>query len=272
MSIPKTLTIAGSDTSGGAGIQADLKTFQELGTYGMVSLTTIVAQDPDNEWFHRVYPIDTATLEAQLDTVLKGIGMQAAKTGMLGSKEVIEMVAKKIDEHQIEQLVVDPVMVCKGADEPVNPEMDAYLRDTLVPKAFIVTPNLFEASQLAQVSLPQSLEDMKAAAEKIYQLGPSFVIVKGGGDTGAEKSIDVLYDGNSFEYIESEKINTDYTHGAGCTFSAAITAELANGKSVREAIHTAKQFIQASIQESFRLNEHVGSVNHTAYRHRAPQS
>ncbi|SFE26077.1 pyridoxine/pyridoxal/pyridoxamine kinase [Alteribacillus iranensis] len=267
MSLKKVLTIAGSDTSGGAGIQADLKTFEELDVYGMTSLTTIVAQDPHRDWFHAVYPQDTSVLEAQLETVLAGIGVDAAKTGMLGSMETVELVAKKVEEYNVEKLVVDPVMVCKGADEALNPELDQYLRDALVPKALVVTPNLFEASQLAGTGPVRTIDDMKEAAAKIYDLGPSFVIVKGGGETGDDKSIDVLYDGKTFELIESDKVNTEFTHGAGCTFSAAITAELAHGKPVREAIETAKQFIQAAISDSFRLNQFIGPVNHTAYRH-----
>ncbi|MFB4163707.1 pyridoxine/pyridoxal/pyridoxamine kinase [Alteribacillus sp. JSM 102045] len=272
MSLKKVLTIAGSDTSGGAGIQADLKTFQELGVYGMTSLTTIVAQDPHRDWYHAVFPQDLSVLEAQLETVLAGIGIDAAKTGMLGSMETIEVVAKKVDQYNIEKLVVDPVMVCKGADEALNPEVDQYLREVLVPKALVVTPNLFEASQIAGIGPIHSLEEMKQAAEAIYEQGPSFVIVKGGGETGEDQSIDVLYDGKSFEYIESPKIHTEYTHGAGCTYSAAITAELAHGKPVREAIETAKQFITAAIKDSFPLNQFIGPVNHTAYRNHSAKS
>ncbi|SDI73768.1 pyridoxine/pyridoxal/pyridoxamine kinase [Alteribacillus bidgolensis] len=269
MSLKKVLTIAGSDTSGGAGIQADLKTFQELGVYGMTSLTTIVAQDPHQDWHHAVFPQERSVIEAQLETVLAGVGVDAAKTGMLGSIETIELVANKVDQYHIEKLVVDPVMVCKGADEALNPEVDQHLREVLVPKALVVTPNLFEASQIADMDAVQSVEEMKKAAVTIYEQGPSFVIIKGGGETGEDQSIDVLYDGKSFEYIESPKIHTEYTHGAGCTYSAAITAELAHGKPVREAIETAKQFITAAITDSFPLNQYIGPVNHTAYRYQS---
>ncbi|MFB5663158.1 pyridoxine/pyridoxal/pyridoxamine kinase [Alteribacillus sp. HJP-4] len=267
MALKKVLTIAGSDTSGGAGIQADLKTFQELGVYGMTSLTTIVAQDPHNNWYHTVYPQDTDVLDAQLETVLAGIGTDAVKTGMLGSIDTINLVARKVDQYNIEKLVVDPVMVCKGADEALHPETDKCLREVLVPKALVVTPNLFEAAQIAGLSSIRNIDEMKNAAEIIYELGPSFVIVKGGGETGEETSVDVFYDGKSFDMIEAEKIHTKYTHGAGCTYSAAITAELAKGRPVREAIETAKQFIQAAIQDSFPLNEYIGPVDHTAHRH-----
>lgn len=266
MSMYKALTIAGSDTSGGAGIQADLKTFQERGVYGMTALTVIVAQDPHNDWFHNVFPIEVSTLEAQLETVLAGIGVNAAKTGMLGSIDIIEMAASKIEKYGVKNLVVDPVMVCKGADEALHPETNECLRDVLVPKALVVTPNLFEASQLSGVGPITTVEQMKEAAAKIHEHGAKYVIVKGGGKLQHEAAVDVLYDGTNFEILESERIGTTYTHGAGCTYSAAIAAELAKGKSAREAIDLAKAFITEAIRHSFPLNKYVGPTHHAAYR------
>ncbi|MDZ4467924.1 pyridoxine/pyridoxal/pyridoxamine kinase [Bacillus cereus] len=265
MTLNKALTIAGSDTSGGAGIQADLKTFQELGVYGMTSLTTIVTMDPHNGWAHNVFPIPASTLKPQLETTIEGIGVDALKTGMLGSVEIIEMVAETIEKHNFKNVVVDPVMVCKGADEALHPETNDCLRDVLVPKALVVTPNLFEAYQLSGVKI-NSLEDMKEAAKKIHALGPKYVLIKGGSKLGTETAIDVLYDGETFELLESEKIDTTNTHGAGCTYSAAITAELAKGKPVKEAVKTAKEFITAAIRYSFKINEYVGPTHHGAYR------
>ncbi|WP_413377768.1 pyridoxine/pyridoxal/pyridoxamine kinase [Alkalihalobacillus sp. 1P02AB] len=267
MTMSKALTIAGSDTSGGAGLQADIKTFQELGVYGMNALTVIVAQDPARNWFHEVIPQSVETLEKQIETVLAGIGVNAVKTGMLGSIDIINLVAKKVDEYKINQLVVDPVMVCKGADEALNPETDACLRDVLIPRAFVVTPNLFEASQLSGVGPVDSVEKMKEAAEKIHQLGAKHVIVKGGSKLGLNEAVDIWYDGSTFHELKSELIETTFTHGAGCTYSAAIAAELAKGRSVEEAIYTAKDFITAAIRHSFRLNEYVGPTNHAAYKH-----
>jgi pyridoxine kinase len=262
----KALTIAGSDTSGGAGMQADLKTFQERGVFGMTALTVIVAQDPHNNWFHNVFPISVETLEAQLETVLAGIGVDALKTGMLGSIDIIELAAQKIEKYGLKNLVVDPVMVCKGADEALHPETNECLRDVLVPKALVVTPNLFEASQLSGHGPIRTVEDMKEAAGKIHELGAKYVIVKGGGKLQHENAVDVLYDGKTFEILESDRVDTTYTHGAGCTYSAAITAELAKGKSVREAIEIAKGFITEAIRYSFPLNAYVGPTNHAAYR------
>ncbi|WP_100374262.1 pyridoxine/pyridoxal/pyridoxamine kinase [Bacillus sp. FJAT-45037] len=266
MTMKKTLTIAGSDTSGGAGLQADLKTFQELGVYGMNALTVVVAQDPHNHWNHEVFPQNVDHLEKQLETILAGIGVEAAKTGMLGSTEIIELVAKKVDQYNVTNLVVDPVMVCKGADEALNPETDACLRDVLVPKALVVTPNLFEAAQLSGLGTITTIEEMKEAAAAIYKLGAKHVVVKGGSKLAHDKAVDVYFDGEEFTLLESDKIDTTFTHGAGCTFAAAITAELAKGSSVKNAIHTAKDFVNIAIQHSFRLNQYVGPLKHIANR------
>ncbi|OPA76881.1 bifunctional hydroxymethylpyrimidine kinase/phosphomethylpyrimidine kinase [Paenibacillus selenitireducens] len=263
----KALTIAGSDTSGGAGMQADLKTFQERGVFGMTALTVIVAQDPHNGWFHDVFPIELSTLEKQIETVLAGIGVDACKAGMLGSIDIIELVAKKISQYDVRNFVIDPVMVCKGADEALHPETNEALRDILVPKALVVTPNLFEASQLSGMSPIKSIDEMKEAAAKIHEKGAKYVLVKGGGKLASEeRAVDVLYDGKSFDLLESEKFATTFTHGAGCTYSAAITAELAKGHDVKEAVQTAKAFITEAIRQSFPLNQYVGPTHHAAYR------
>lgn len=270
MAIYKALTIAGSDSSGGAGIQADLETFQERGVYGMTALTTIVAMDPDNDWFHNVFPIDVETVKKQLETSVVGVGINAVKTGMLGSPAIIELAAQVIEEYQLPNVVIDPVMVCKGTDETeeLQPENTKSLREVLVPKATVVTPNLFEAAKLSQMDPIRTLDEVKEAAVKIHDLGAKYVLIKGGRDLQHDQAIDLLYDGNNYEQLESEKIDTTYTHGAGCTYSAAITAELAKGRSVMEAVHKAKAFITAAIQHSFRLNKFVGAVNRSAYRER----
>jgi pyridoxine kinase len=265
MALKKALTIAGSDTSGGAGIQADLKTFQELGTYGMTVLTVIATMDPKNHWHHSVFSIAQDALEAQFDTALS-VGIDAVKTGMLGSVETIETAAKRIQEAGIQHVVIDPVMVCKGEDEVLHPETAEALRDILVPLATVVTPNLFEASQLAKTAPIKTIEDMKAAAVKIHELGAKYVMIKGGSKLAHDKAVDLLYDGKEFKLYETEKIDTTYIHGAGCTFSAAITAELAKGKSVLEAIDTAKAFITEAIRHGWKLNEYVGPTMHGAYR------
>ncbi|NGP43927.1 pyridoxine/pyridoxal/pyridoxamine kinase [Bacillaceae bacterium SIJ1] len=267
MGLPKAVTIAGSDTSGGAGIQADLKTFQERNVYGMSAVTTIVTMDPNNHWNHLVFPQETATVKAQLDTLFS-VNIDALKTGMLGSVEIIELVADTIQTHGIKNVVVDPVMVCKGNDEVLHPETSVALRDVLVPVATIATPNLFEASQLAQMPPLKGIDDMKKAAEKIHALGPKYVLIKGGQNKADGRATDLLYDGTTFEMFEADRVATSYTHGAGCTYSAAITAELARGAAIKEAIETAKDFITAAIQHGFKLNEYVGPTMHSAYRNK----
>lgn len=263
----KALTIAGSDTSGGAGIQADLKTFQERDVYGMTALTVIVAMDPHNNWAHQVFPVALGTIEAQLATALEGVGVDAVKTGMLPTVEIIELAARKIAEHKLERVVIDPVMVCKGTDEPLHPENAVAMRDMLLPLALVVTPNLFEAAQLAQCPPIRTLEDMKKAAVAIHAAGAKHVLIKGGHKLGLETAVDLLYDGREFELLESERLETTYTHGAGCTTAAAITAELAKGADVKTAIRTAKAFITAAIKHGFPLNQYVGPTMHSAYRH-----
>ncbi|MCE5286235.1 MAG: pyridoxine/pyridoxal/pyridoxamine kinase [Pelosinus sp.] len=263
--IRKALTIAGSDTSGGAGLQADLKTFQELGVYGMTALTVVVAQNPHNNWSHDIYPLSIEALEAQIETVLAGIGVDALKTGMLGTVEIISLVAKKIDQYKVKNVVIDPVMVCKGTDEVLHPETAVSIRELLVPRAAVITPNLFEAGQLSGIQI-KSVDDMKEAAHKIQVLGAKNVFIKGGAKLGTPKAVDILYDGRDYVVLESEKFDTSYIHGAGCTSSAAITAGLAQGLSVREAVEQAKAFISSAIRHGFPLNSYVGPTYHAAHR------
>ncbi|MUK89254.1 pyridoxine/pyridoxal/pyridoxamine kinase [Ornithinibacillus sp. L9] len=264
MTLKKTLTLAGSDSSGGAGIQADLKTFQEHGVYGMTALTSIVAMDPENNWNHHVDPIDVAIVERQLNTILS-VGIDAMKTGMLGSVDIIELGAKKIDEYNLDKYVLDPVMVCKGEDEVLQPENTDAMREFLLPRAIITTPNLFEAGQLAKTGPIKTVEGMKEAAEKILELGAKNVVIKGGKALDHEKAVDLFYDGTEFILLEKEKVDTTYNHGAGCTFAAAITANLANGKSVKESVEAAKEFVTAAISHGWKLNQYVGPVMHGAY-------
>ncbi|QHZ45217.1 bifunctional hydroxymethylpyrimidine kinase/phosphomethylpyrimidine kinase [Bacillus sp. NSP9.1] len=266
MTMHKALTIAGSDSSGGAGIQADLKTFQEKNVYGMTALTVVVAMDPDNSWNHQVFPIETNVIRAQLSTIVNGIGVDAMKTGMLPTVEIIELTAKTIKEHNMKNVVIDPVMVCKGANEVLYPEHAKALRELLAPLATVITPNLFEAGQLSGFGEIKTVEQMKDAAKAIHDLGAKYVLITGGGKLAHEKAVDVLYDGQTAEVLEGERIDTPYTHGAGCTYSAAVTAELAKGAGVKDAIYSAKDFITEAIRGSFRLNQYVGPTKHSAWR------
>ncbi|WP_017473568.1 bifunctional hydroxymethylpyrimidine kinase/phosphomethylpyrimidine kinase [Amphibacillus jilinensis] len=259
----KTLTLAGSDSSGGAGIQADLKTFQEHDVYGMTALTSIVAMAPNN-WSHDVTPIDVKTVEKQLNTILS-VGIDAMKTGMLGSVDIIELGASKIKEHKLDKVVIDPVMVCKGEDEVLQPENTDAIRELLLPIATITTPNLFEAGQLAQTGPIHDISGMKEAAQKIIERGAKTVVIKGGKALKHDQAIDLFYDGSDFLLLEKDKVATNYNHGAGCTFAAAITANLAHGMSVKEAVIAAKNFVHAAITHGWKLNQFVGPVMHGAF-------
>lgn len=263
MSLYKTLTIAGSDASGGAGLEADLKAFEAHGTYGLAAVTVIATMDPDNNWAHGVYTIPTDVLKAQLKTTFS-TGVDAVKTGMLSTEEVIEVSGAAIKASGVKNVVIDPVMVCKGEDEVLNPGNVGAMIEQLMPLATVTTPNLFEAGQLAGVKTPRTIEEMQAAAEKIHALGAKNIVIKGGRGIDHEQAFDLFYDGEKHYLLETAKVNTDYNHGAGCTFAAAITANLAKGIAVKEAVLEAKEFVAAGIQHGWKLNEFVGPVLHAA--------
>lgn len=263
MALKKTLTIAGSDTSAGAGMQADLKTFQELGTYGIVALTSIVTMEKKS-WSHDVTPIPFDVFEKQLETAIS-IGPDAVKTGMLGTQEIIKRAGDAYVESGADYFVVDPVMVCKGENEVLNPGNTDAMIEYLLPKATVVTPNLFEAGQLANLGTLKSIEDMKKAAEVIHEQGAKHVIIKGGKALDQDKSYDLYYDGQKFYQLTTDMFQQSYNHGAGCTFAAATTAYLANGKSPKEAVIAAKAFVASAIKNGWKMNDFVGPVDHGAY-------
>jgi pyridoxine kinase len=263
----KAVSIAGSDASGGAGLEADLKTFEEYGVYGMAAVTLIATMDSENNWAHRVFPVEEAALRAQLDTIFKGVGVAAAKSGMLGSFYAVELTREYIKKYRIASYVLDPVMVCKGAGEALNPELNSSLEQKLLPLAELATPNLFEAEQLSGLKEVASLEQMKEAARIIAGKGARNVLVKGGAKLPeAEAALDLFFDGRNFEVLEAPLIKTGWTHGAGCTTAAAITAGLARGLSVYEAVSTAKRFITESLSRGFALNRWVGPGNPGGWR------
>jgi len=263
MALKKVLTIAGSDTSAGAGMQADLKTFQELDVYGMIALTSIVTMDKET-WSHDVTPIDMNVFEKQLETAIS-IGPDAIKTGMLGTQDIIKRAGDVFVESGADYFVVDPVMVCKGEDEVLNPGNTEAMIQYLLPKATVVTPNLFEAGQLSGLGKLTSIEDMKKAAQVIYDKGTPHVIIKGGKALDQDKSYDLYYDGQQFYQLTTDMFQQSYNHGAGCTFAAATTAYLANGKSPKEAIIAAKAFVASAIKNGWKMNDFVGPVDHGAY-------
>ncbi|MCL2478189.1 MAG: bifunctional hydroxymethylpyrimidine kinase/phosphomethylpyrimidine kinase [Treponema sp.] len=263
----KIATIAGSDASGGAGLEADLKTFEEYGLYGMTAVTVIAAMDPSNSWAHIVFPLDEKAIRAQLETIFRGIGVAAAKSGMLGTDYAVELTHEYIDKYKVTNYVLDPVMICKGNNEPLNTELNDAIAKKLLPLAKIATPNLFEAGQLSGIKEITNVEQMKDAARIIAKKGAANVFIKGGAKLpSAVKAVDVFYDGKDFRILEEPLVRTTWTHGAGCTTAAAITAGLARGLSVYDAVVLAKKFITKSLQNGFALNEWVGPGNPSAWR------
>ena len=263
MQYPKrVLSIAGSAPGGSAGIQADLKTFQELDVYGMSVQTAIVGRHPETG--KNVHPISIETIEAQYYTALKQVGVDGLKTGMLFSKEVIETAVRLIKESTVQTIVVDPVMIGKMNSKLLADDAIQTLKTKLIPLATIITPNVPEASVLLDERPLSTLDDIKRAAIDLHQLGPEYVLVKGGRLEGP--AIDVLFDGRQLITYEAPRIDTVNTSGAGCTYSAAIAALLTKGKPVKEAVHLAKSFVTTAIQNGFSYTDIVGPTYHAAER------
>ena len=263
MTVKKALTIAGSDCSGGAGIQADLKTFQERDVYGMGVLTVMVAMRPEN-WTHVVFPVAEDVIEQQFRTILPGIGCDALKTGMLPTAPIIDLVGRLLKEADARRVVIDPVMVCKGGGLPLFPENTQAMIRSLMPLAEVTTPNTFEAAQLAGMDELRTEEELVAAAKVIHSQGARHVVIKAA-RVFDDESVDLLYDGGEPVWWRSSRLRTTWTHGAGCSFSACITAELAKGASVREAVTTANAFVRAGLEQGFPLNAFAGPIYHKAY-------
>jgi hydroxymethylpyrimidine/phosphomethylpyrimidine kinase len=254
---PVALTIAGSDSGGGAGIQADLKTFLALGVYGTSSITAITAQNTIGVTAVHEVPIDV--IAAQVDAVAGDIGVDAVKTGMLSSAEIIVTVAERLRHWELARLVVDPVMVAKSGDRLLREDaVDALVHD-LLPLAAVLTPNLPEAEVLAGQPLDTDAS-IRDAARRILDLGPRSVVMKGGHRLGA--AVDLLFDGRDFTAFESERFDTPNTHGTGCTFSAAIAAGLAHGLEIPEAVGEAKRYVSEAIRRSQPLGAGHGPVAH----------
>jgi len=256
MTIPRALSIAGSDSGGGAGIQADLKTFSALGVFGMTAITAVTAQNTAE--VAGVVELPSHIVGQQIDAVVTDIGVDAAKTGMLSSAPIIEVVAARIRHHRITRLVIDPVMISKAGAPLLRPEAMTALRRILLPLALVVTPNLHEAGALVEGEV-RTIEEMEEAARALADLGPRYIVVKGGHLEGA--AVDVFFDGSRIERLEARRIPTKHTHGTGCVFSAAITARVARGDDVPAAIRVAKAFITRAIEEALPLGRGHGPAN-----------
>ena len=255
--IHKVLTIAGSDSGAGAGIQADLKTFAALGVYGTSVITAVTAQNTRGVFETLVLPLDLVA--AQIDAVAKDIGAHAVKTGMLANSAIIEVVAEKVREHRLANLVVDPVLNATAGKALLRGDAVKTLCDYLLPLAAVVTPNIPEAERLTGMRL-HDLRSIKKAAERILAMGPRSVVIKGGHRRGP--ATDFFYDGKRFREISARRIHTKNTHGTGCTFSAAIAANLARGMELENAVIQAKRYVTRAIQGSLDVGKGAGPLHH----------
>lgn len=256
-SIPVALTIAGSDSGGGAGIQADLRTFSFHQVHGTSALTCVTAQNTIG--VSRVDALPAEAVTAQIQAVVEDIGVQAAKTGMLLNQDIIAAVAQQA--KSLPYLVVDPVMVSRTGAQLIDDVAIATLRDRLIPLATVLTPNRYEAQILSGMEIT-SLEAMETAAQKIRDLGAKAVLVKGGGMTGELRGVDVWFDGDRLEILRTETIDTTDTHGTGCTLSAAIAANLAKGEAPFSAVKQAKQYVTTALRHALRIGQGQGPVGH----------
>lgn len=251
------LTIAGSDSCGGAGIQADLKTFSALGTYGMSVITAITAQNTMGVF--NVREMDAEIIRDQINCLFDDIEIHAIKIGMVSSVHIIETIGECLNKQGYKKVILDPVMVSKSGCNLLQPEAIDKLVKVLFPLALVVTPNLPEAEVILGRKI-ENIAEMKEAAIRMHELGPQNVVIKGGHLVG--DATDVFYDGHNFTFLEGTRINTKNTHGTGCTFSSAIAAYIAQDYSVLEAVKEAKKYIQGAIENSLTLGHGVGPTNH----------
>ncbi|MGE3956737.1 MAG: bifunctional hydroxymethylpyrimidine kinase/phosphomethylpyrimidine kinase [Vicinamibacterales bacterium] len=256
--IKTALTIAGSDSGGGAGIQADLKTFAAHGVYGTSAITAITAQNTVGVLAAHALPADLVT--AQIEAVASDIHVSATKTGMLASAAIVEAVAAAIADLQLPLVVVDPVMVAKSGDRLLDEDALTAIRRELLRRALVVTPNIPEAEVLSGCTIA-SLEDAKRAAAAIHRLGPSAVVVKGGHGPG-EELVDLLFDGRTFHEFRTARIDTRNTHGTGCTFASAVAARLALGDTLVQAVGRAQAYVAGAIRHGLAIGHGHGPLDH----------
>jgi hydroxymethylpyrimidine/phosphomethylpyrimidine kinase len=256
--LPQALTIAASDSGGGAGIQADIKTFQANGVFALSVLVAVTAQN--TRAVTRIHPLPADLIDAQIDAVFDDFEIGAVKTGMLYSEEIVSSVSKRLRGLPVRNLVVDPVMVSKDGTELLKPDASEAMKRELIPLADVVTPNIHEAEKLSGMRI-KSMEEAREAAERIHGLGCRAVLVKGG-HLESHPATDLLFDGKEFIVIPGEWIDTPNTHGTGCTYSAAIAAQLARGIALREAIHAAKRYVTEAIRHGLSIGHGNGPTHH----------
>lgn len=253
----KVLSIAGSDCSGGAGIQADLKTFSAHGVFGMSVIVSVVAENTSR--VIDIQDVKPDMIEKQIDAIFEDIDVDAVKVGMLSQPDCMKAVAEKLKQYTPANVVIDPVMYAKNGCPLMNPGAIDTLIKTVLPLADLLTPNIPEAEQIAGIEI-NNVDDMKKSAVEIYKMGCKNVLVKGGHATG--NALDILFDGNKFYSFDAQRIETKNTHGTGCTYSSAIASNLALGFELQEAVHRAKEYVTIAIQHSLSIGKGNGPTHH----------
>jgi hydroxymethylpyrimidine/phosphomethylpyrimidine kinase len=256
--LKQVLTIAGSDSGGGAGIQADLKAMSANRVFAMSVITSITAQN--TQGVTAVFDLPVSIIERQLDAIFEDFDVAAVKTGMLSSVEIVQAVSRKLNQYGVRTLIVDPVMVAKSGHALLKPEAIETLKTTLIPLALLVTPNIPEAEHLSDQKI-RTIADARQAAKAIHKLGCRHVLIKGG-HLLEEKGTDLLYDGRYFHIFKTDYIDTPHTHGTGCTFASAIAAQLAHGKPLPEAVQAAKIYLTEAIRHGLAIGRGKGPTNH----------
>lgn len=239
--------IAGSEATGGAGIQTDLKTFQASGVFGLGTITCIVSFDSANDWGHRFVPIEPGVIADQIEAATSAYDLDVVKIGMLGTPATIDVVADALGRQPWRHVVLDPVLICKGQEPGAALDTDQALRAKVLPHATVVTPNLFESQTLSGMDEITTVDELAEAARRIGAQGPQYVLAKGGVELPGDDAVDVLFDGEDVTVLRAPKIGGERVSGAGCTLAAALTAELAKGASVMDAARRAKEFTGAAI-------------------------
>ncbi|MDD4048590.1 MAG: bifunctional hydroxymethylpyrimidine kinase/phosphomethylpyrimidine kinase [Clostridia bacterium] len=253
----KVLTIAGSDSSGGAGIQADIKTFSAHGVFGMSVITAVTAQNTQGVF--AVQDITKEVIQKQIQAIFEDIEVDAVKIGMVSQIDSIKIIAEELSKYHAEKIVLDPVMISKSGYNLLQPEAKLALIEKLLPIATVITPNIHEAQAITNIEI-KNVDDMEKVARLLYDMGPQNVLVKGG--HLESDAIDVLFDGKEIKYFRSKRINTPNTHGTGCTLSSAIASNLALGFAMAESVKRAKDYITMAIEHSLSIGKGVGPTNH----------
>jgi len=257
---PVALTIAGSDSGGGAGIQADIKAMEANGVFATSALAAVTAQN--TETVAEAHDLPPSLVASQIDAVAEDMDVRAAKTGMLSNPDIIETVADRVQAHDLQPFVVDPVMISKTGFKLLQNEAIETLIDELLPLATVITPNVHEAAHLTEREDIESVDGLRAAAEELYEKGPNAVLVKGGHLAEEEEAVDVLVEATGSQTFAAPRVDTPHTHGTGCTYASAIAANLAKGYDLRMAVDRAKRYVTGAIRHALPLGEGRGPTNH----------